>query len=175
MPSYLRPFIFLAAPWVAVSPQVALSQSVTGQVRVVDGDTFHFLNGPKIRVFGIDTLEKNQKCQAAKNVCVPCGEQSKQRALELIGKSQVVCELRGEKSYDREVASCSIDGKDYALSMIEGGWALAYRNFLPKKGKGHPYVLAEEKAKAASAGLWSMSFISPGDWRNRKMRLECER
>jgi endonuclease YncB( thermonuclease family) len=152
----------------------AAAETVRGHVRVIDGDSFQFETGLKVRIFGIDTLEKKQKC-AVPDACIPCGQQSKDEAIKLIGKSQFVCELRGQKTYDREVATCAIDGKDYGQAMIASGWALAYRSFLPKKGRGHPYVLAEEEAKRVGAGIWGMRFIPPGDWRNHKMRLECER
>lgn len=157
---------------IAAAP--AWGQTITGEVRVIDGDTIQFKSGLKVRVFGIDTLEKNQKCEA-KDTCVPCGEESKNEAIKLIGKSEISCELKGQKTYEREVAVCSVDGKDYGETMISNGWALAYRKYLPKKGRGHPYVAAEEKAKASGAGIWGMSFIPPSDWRNHKMRLECER
>jgi len=159
-------FAFLASP--------VLAETVSGHVRVVDGDTFQFSSGLKVRIFGIDTLEKNQKCEV-RNSCVQCGQQSKEEAIKLIGKSEVICQLKGQKTYDREVAACSLNGEDYAAAMISAGWALAYRNYLPKKGKGHAYVAAEEKAKASGVGIWGMRFIPPGDWRNHKMRLECER
>ncbi len=152
----------------------ARSQTVTGQVRVIDGDTFQFESGLKVRIFGIDTLENNQKCEA-KGMCVPCGQESKSVATKLIGKSQISCELKGQKAYDREVAVCTVDGKDYGETMIANGWALAYRSFLPRKGKGHPYVEAEERTKAAGVGIWGMRFIPPSDWRKHKMRLQCER
>ena len=150
------------------------AETVRGQVRVIDGDTFRFESGLKVRIFGIDTLEKNQKCEVG-GACVPCGQQSKDAAIKIIGTSEVVCELRGEKTYDREVASCTVDGKDFAASMIASGWALVYRRYLPKKGEGHEYVAAEDRAKKDAVGLWSMRFVPPSEWRNRKARLECER
>lgn len=146
---------------------------VVGEPKVIDGDTLHFPIGVKVRIYGLDTLEKAQKCDTG-SACVPCGLQSKEFATQLIGKSEVTCELKGEKSYDREIASCSVNGKDYAESMIAAGWGLAYRRYLPKKGKGHAYVAAEEKAKAAKLGIWATRFIPPSDWRNRSMRLICE-
>ncbi len=76
---------------------------------------------------------------------------------------------------DREMASCTLNGKDYADTIIASGWALAYRRYLPRNGKDHAYVRAEEAAKASRVGIWAMQFIPPADWRNRKMRLECER
>lgn len=158
--------LFLTAP--------ARADTVTGPVRVIDGDTFQFESGLKVRIYGIDTLEKNQKC-AKDGACIPCGEQTRSIAVTLIAKAPITCALRGEKSYDREMASCTVDGKDYAETIIAAGWALAYRRYLPKSGKGHAYVTAEEKAKASRIGIWDTQFIPPGDWRNRKMRLECER
>lgn len=83
-------------------------------------------------------------------------------------------DLRGQKSYDREVAICTIEGKDYGLTMIESGWALAYRGLLPRNGKDHPYVNAEGLAKASSLGIWAFKFVSPAHWRKRRMRLACE-
>ena len=157
---------------IAASP--TWGQTITGEVRVIDGDTIQFKSGLKVRIFGIDTLEKNQKCEKA-NACVPCGQESKNAALKLIGKEEISCELNGQKTYDREVAMCTVNGKDYGEAMIANGWALAYRSFLPRKGKGHPYVEAEGRAKAGRVGVWGMRFIPPSDWRNRKMRLECER
>lgn len=155
-----------------ISPVFA--ETAQGSVRVIDGDTFQFETGLKVRIFGIDTLEKNQRCEVSQ-ACVPCGRQSQEEAIKMIGGSEVVCHLKGQKTYDREVATCFVDGKDYGLSMIAAGWALAYRSYLPKKGKNHPYVAAETAAKAASAGIWGMRFVPPSDWRNRRARLQCER
>ncbi len=153
---------------------LAHADSVTGPVRVIDGDTLQFETGLKVRIYGIDTLEKNQKC-AKDGACILCGQQTRSIAITLIAKAPVTCALRGERSYDREVGSCTVDGKDYAQTIIAAGWALAYRRYLPKNGKGHAYVTAEEKAKAARIGIWETQFIPPADWRNRKMRLACER
>jgi len=158
----------------SISFQGARAQTVTGPVEVIDGDTFHFASGLKVRLYGLDTLEKNQRCQVGPT-CVPCGQQTKAEAISIVGKHDVTCKLTGEKSYDREVGTCTVEGKDYTAAIISAGWGIAYRQYLPKKGKGHEYVLAEERAKAASVGIWSMTFIPPADWRNHKMRLQCER
>ena len=39
------------------------------------------------------------------------------------------------------------------------GWALAYRQF------SRDYVGQERDAKADKAGLWSMDFVEPWEWR----------
>jgi len=136
---------------VLLSPVSAWSQTVNGKVRVIDGDTFQFETGLKVRIFGIDTLEKNQKCES-KSKCIPCGQESKNVAITLIGKSQISCELKGQKSYDREVAMCTVDGKDYGESIIASGWAMAYRSFLPQKGKGHPYGRSRRTSQSRAFG-----------------------
>lgn len=173
-----RPKQLLAIAWIVgalvVPFHVTWAKTVTGPVEVIDGDTFRFPGGLKVRLYGLDTLEKNQRCQVGPT-CVPCGQQSKAEAITIIGKHSVSCQLTGQKTFDREVGICSVDGKDYTATMISAGWGLAYRQYLPKKGKGHEYVLAEERAKAAGVGIWGMTFIQPADWRNRKMRLQCER
>jgi endonuclease YncB( thermonuclease family) len=64
----------------------ASAETVRGQVRVIDGDTFRFDSGLKVRIFGIDTLEKNQKCELA-DACIPCGKQTMAGAMKLIGTS----------------------------------------------------------------------------------------
>lgn len=165
-------FICLLA---ACVPTLSAAESITGQVRVIDGDTFEFLEtGTKVRIYGIDTLEKRQSC-ARGDTCVPCGEHTRQVAVALIGKSPVQCNLTGGGSYDRQIAICYVDGEDYARTMLRTGWALAYREYLPKRGKGAEYIGEEERAKAARVGIWGTQFIKPWDWRNQRMRLECER
>lgn len=152
----------------------AFADTLTGRPAVTDGDTFRFQSGLKVRLFGVDTPEKTQKCEM-KNACYPCGRDAAKFVRELIGKNELVCELTGEKTYDRYVATCAVGKKDLGEAIIAAGWGFPYRRFL----KGHPleasYVAAEKGAQAKKVGLNRGRFIAPADWRNRKMRLECER
>jgi len=168
-----RAVVAVALISVLCSGAHADTREITGFVEVIDGDTLRFPGNVKVRILGLDTLEKNQKCDTGKS-CSPCGEQSKAQAIALVGKSPVSCKLTGQKTYDREVGICTVDGKDYAGAMIAAGWGLAYRQYLPKKGRGHAYVAAEEGARTARLGIWATTFIQPADWRNHKMRLQCE-
>ena len=54
----------------------------------------------------------------------PLGQQSKQFMLKLVMDKAVRCELNGEKTYDRLVGTCYLDGKDIGVSVIEVGLAI---------------------------------------------------
>ncbi len=48
----------------------AFADTISGNPRVTDGDTFRYESGIKIRLFGVDTPEKNQRCER-KDECYP--------------------------------------------------------------------------------------------------------
>ena len=46
--------------------------------------------------------------------------------------------------------------------MVLNGWALAYRRY------STAYVLHEDGARLAKAGMWQGAFVPPWDWRRGK-------
>jgi len=154
-------------------------QVLSGAVTDVhDGDTFT-IGKQKIRVFGIDAPELNQKCRAdaiykeGPSPCVPCGHQARGALSKLIAGKELTCTKRGQ-SYDRVVAECTLGDLNIGLWMLSHGQAVSYRQFL-KKHDVHDYLGAEASAKSNGVGLWSVTFIPPEDWRRHRARLECER
>jgi micrococcal nuclease len=152
----------------------AAADTISGKPIITDGDTFRYKGGIKIRLFGVDTPEKNQKCEA-KGACYPCGQEATKFVQSFIGKSDLVCDLTGDKTYDRYVASCSVGGKDLGEALIAAGLGFPYREFLKKSPLEAPYIAAEIRAQSRAVGMHRGRFIPPADWRNHKMRLECER
>ena len=73
---------------------------------VRDGDTFE-INGTPVRISALDCAENN----------TPQGKKITRFAKKFLGK-QAVCELTGAKTYDRVVGYCSIEGKDFARTMM---------------------------------------------------------
>ena len=73
---------------------------------VRDGDTFE-INGIPVRISALDCAEKS----------TPEGKKITRFAKKFLGK-QAVCELTGAKTYDRVVGYCSIEGKDFARTMM---------------------------------------------------------
>ena len=73
---------------------------------VRDGDTFE-INGIPVRISALDCAENS----------TPEGKKIARFAKMFLGK-QAVCELTGAKTYDRVVGYCSIEGKDFARTMM---------------------------------------------------------
>lgn len=108
--------------------------------RVVDGDTF-VASGRKIRVWGIDTPERNE-----------IGYQVAGWFLEsLIKDRQLSCKLIAKDKYQRDVMQCYCDGVDIGSEMVRFGLARDY-----KKYSGGFYQREQEAAKKGKRGLWSI-------------------
>ena len=74
---------------------------------VRDGDTIE-INLIPVRISALDCPENSTRE----------GQKATRFAKQFKGK-QSVCELTGAKTYDREVGYCSINGKDFARTMVE--------------------------------------------------------
>jgi len=141
--------------------------------RVGDGDTFTLSAQTRIRLFGIDAPELNQKCKRD-NACEPCGQEARD-ALASLAQGDLICEPRG-KSYDRTVARCVVGDKDLAFEMIKAGQAKVYGQYIKKRDPLRAmYLDAEAKAKKEKVGIWASEMIPPDQWRRNRARLECER
>tara|TARA_R110002126_G_scaffold133484_1_gene277573 strand:+ start:206 stop:712 length:507 start_codon:yes stop_codon:yes gene_type:complete len=74
---------------------------------VRDGDTFE-VNGVPVRISALDCPENSTSA----------GQKVTRFAKQFKGK-QATCELTGAKTYDRVVGYCSINGKDFAQTMMD--------------------------------------------------------
>lgn len=167
--------VLLGTVIVAVLSTSAIAAAVLyGEAsRVSDGDTFTLSSETRIRLFGIDAPELNQKCKRD-NACEPCGQISR-AALATLAQGDLICEPRG-KSYDRVVARCVVGDKDIALELIKAGHAMVYGQYIKKRDPLRAmYLDAEAKAKKEKAGIWASEMIPPDQWRRNRARLECER
>jgi endonuclease YncB( thermonuclease family) len=92
----------------------AAESTLTGLVtHVRDGDTIELGELP-IRLNGVSAPELNE----------PFGPQSKQFMRDLVLGKIVRCELSGEKTYDRCVGTCYLEGEDIGATVIKEGLAL---------------------------------------------------
>ena len=93
-----------ASVWKIDTRAVSVLKGTITHVR--DGDTFE-INGIPVRISALDCAENS----------TPEGKKITRFAKKFLGK-QAVCELTGAKTYDRVVGYCSIEGKDFARTMM---------------------------------------------------------
>ena len=136
------------------------SEAIVGRAKIIDGDTITVAK-TRIRLNGIDAPETEQNC-SVNGKKWRCGEQSTAALRRIIGSQQVHCRAVTIDKYSRVVAFCNIDGADVNASMVQQGWALAYRRY------STAYVGQEQAAREAKAGLWRGEFVAPWDWRRGK-------
>ena len=139
---------------------------ITGKPKVTDGDTIK-INNKNIRFSGIDAPEsyffgKKQSC-ILNNIKILCGNLSKEKLVEKIGKQIVICKLeKNEDQYSRLVGECFINNESLSVFMVRNGYAFDYPKYSDGKFRKH-----EIYAKNFSLGLWQMQFEYPWIWRKK--------
>jgi micrococcal nuclease len=73
----------------------------------------------------------------------------------------------GTDRYNRTLAVVYAGGKNVNLEMIKAGLAEVYRGKPAPGFDNSPYERAENEAKSAGIGMWSLGdkYISPKEWR----------
>ena len=148
---------FIVFTLIVATPAFA---DVSGNARVVDGDTIH-ISKTKIRLHGIDAPESKQTCAADGKVW-PCGQEATQALVEAISDQPVTCKGDKQDRYKRLLAVCYVGNINLNAMMVRNGWALAYRRY------STDYVDAEGIAEKARVGIWRGEFEKPWEWRRSK-------
>ncbi|KAG2425381.1 hypothetical protein HXX76_013795 [Chlamydomonas incerta] len=138
---------------------------ISGQARVVDGDTL-VINGERIRLYGVDAPESAQQCKDAKGAPYACGLVSKDALDKKIGKAPVACEVKDKDQYGRNVSVCRLGSEDLNGWLVNNGYAVSYRQY------SKDYIPAEDAAHAARKGIWAGEFQVPSEWRKQNKRGE---
>jgi endonuclease YncB( thermonuclease family) len=144
-------------PWI-VTPSGA---TLTGRARALDGDSLE-VAGARIRLFGIDAPEGRQECRDATDRPYPCGRAATRALAAALAGRTVACTAVDHDRYDRDVAICTVDGRDLGDIMVRAGHALDYAQH--SRGR---YAAAEREARDARRGLWAGTFEQPAAWRRR--------
>ena len=137
--------------------------------RVCDGDTVK-AQGHEIeitvRLVGIDAPETSSK---KRDPGQPYSQQAKKYLADLVLNKTVDIKGYGLDRYNRILGVISHDGKNINLEMVKAGLAEVYRGKPPKDLAMEPYLEAENRAREAKTGMWSLGdkYISPKDWRKR--------
>ena len=107
----------------------------------------------KVRLFGIDTPERDQPYGRAA---------SRFLAARVAGKTVGVDEIELD-SYGRTVGIVYLEGININLLMVESGHAWWYRHYA---GRYDELRYAESEARESGLGLWAdKDPVPPWDWR----------
>jgi len=133
------------------------AQVYSGSVVAIDGDTLD-MTGARIRLFGIDAVEKAQTCERS-GVNWACGADAGQALSRLVSGRAVLCTQQDTDDYGRVVAICRVGDVDLGEAMVRMGYAIALPHFT------QAYVNTEAGARARKAGIWGWTFDKPADHR----------
>lgn len=98
------------------------SEVVSGKTRVIDADTLD-VDGTRVRLRGIDGVERNQTCQDNAGTDWPCGQLAFEDVDMAFGGEDVRCFVQDNPD-SRAVADCEIAGiaSTIGLSARDGPW-----------------------------------------------------
>jgi len=140
---------------------------------VYDGDTLEMGPGScllahfhlpcfaqRLRLLGVDALERHQNCRDAEGRLWPCGDVATERLKELVARPDFHCEVNEQfvDRHAREFAVCLSDGRDVGATLVSEGLAFAY-------GRRTRYVTIESEAKRERRGAWAGTFVRPQFYR----------
>lgn len=132
-------------------------ETIEGQGRVIDGDTLE-IAGSRVRLIGIDAVEKDQLCKDRSGDEWPCGRYATEELARLVGGKSVMCLVREYDRYGLAVSDCETGGLSLSYWAVQQGWAVA-TDF------GRDYVKAESEARAEERGIFAGDFVDPKQWR----------
>ena len=148
------------APAPAAKAKQSQGRVLSGKATVIDGDGLD-IAGARIRLFGVDAPEVDQYCNRNDGTRWRCGHYATVALDRLTAGKNVVCTSRQKDRYGRNVASCTVEGRDVAAELAREGWVLAYRRY------SMDYVDEEDAAKKQRAGVWAGELEAPWLWRHR--------
>lgn len=118
----IRKIAFLA---VLVSSPAFADRLLEGRVTVVRDVVTIVVRGTPVRLNGLDGPETSTRV----------GREARAFMIRLVQGETVTCQLNGERSYDRWVGICFLDGQDIAAIAVMNGHALDSRR-LPRSRPG---------------------------------------
>jgi micrococcal nuclease len=145
----LLSLLLVIAP-AALAQKCARGSLVAEVTHVRDGDTIE-VGGLPIRLQGLAAPEGNE----------PGGDEATQAMQALVHGRELRCDLDGQRTYDRCVAICYLDGRDISEVMVRGGLARDCPRF-----SGGRYAEAERRAADDGAGI-RQAYPLPGYCRPR--------
>jgi endonuclease YncB( thermonuclease family) len=157
--------LFVPALAVAVTGPGANDPAiVTGQGRVVDGDTLD-VGQTRVRLEGIDAPELAQTCRTAAGETWDCGKAAAAFLRTMVQQKDLACDRTGSDLYHRTLATCFAEGNDINEAMVRAGMAWAFVRY------SRVYVAVEADARERKVGVWQGPAEAPWDFRHNEWRV----
>lgn len=142
-----------------------LRAEIAGTVRVIDGDTID-VGTTRIRLHGIDALERGQSCTTTTGQNWGCGDWTTRQVHDRYAGRTARCAPLTKDRYGRIVARCFVNGQDIGQQLVQDGLAYAYRKY------SYDYDLDEKRAYVADLGIHGFVAQSPARYRMTGGRAE---
>ena len=142
---------------------VPVVAGITGTVRVIDGDTLD-VGQTRIRLHGIDAPEIDHPCTTLTGQNWACGDWVTRQVRDRYQGAVAECDAIDIDRYGRTVARCFVDGKDVGKTLVQNGFAFAYRKY------SLDYDLDEKAALVADRGVHGFIMQSPARYRLTRIK-----
>lgn len=125
-------------------------------VRIIDGDTL-ILGEQRHRLFGIDSPERNQRCNRDDETSWDCGQLATEHLQVLVAEQAVHCNEVPDTQdrYGRQISRCYAGNIELNEAMVSSGYAWAFRRY------SSDYIAAEEHARSQGLGVWQAPTDTP--------------
>lgn len=130
---------------------------------VIDGDTIKN-KVAKIRLYGFDAPELDQKCKDENKKSWDCGRVSKAKLEKMIKGKLIKCKIKGHDKYKRKLGICYNGEDEINRLMVKQGYAVSYPKY---RGR---YELDEEYAINNNIGIWQGEFEEPEEYRKKRKK-----
>ncbi|WP_292224715.1 thermonuclease family protein [Brevundimonas sp.] len=134
---------------VLICTALLMSDGDSGRCVTADGERH------RVRLAGIDAGEvaPHTRCRQRPDVwaCSPVARGSADRAshrARRLAANGARCTVTSTDRYRRNVAVCTVNGRDLGGTLVREGLAISETNF------GDPYRREEDQARAARRGVW---------------------
>ena len=128
----------------------AVPHQVSGTMAILETERLR-IDDLEIRLFGI----------VPPQLSASFGPQARAALDNMVSGKTISCQIRDRGHDGRLLATCTSNGHDLALDLLQRGLAITARGSLSDSDLAIPYIAAEQAAQSQKSGLWSVMTPSP--------------